>query len=52
MSQAVVIAVGARETASEFILSPEAPKIVTALLKAFERDVKPRLLANQADDRW
>ncbi len=38
--------------ATELILSPEAPKIVTALPKAFEQEVKPRLLANQEDDRW
>ncbi len=36
---------------TEFILSPEAPTIVTALLDAFERDVKPKLLADQDDAR-
>lgn len=37
---------------TEFVLSPEAPRIVNALFDAFEEQVKPKSLADQDDARW
>lgn len=37
---------------TEFVLSPEAPRIVDAVFDAFEAQVKPKLVAEQDNARW